>query len=32
MEEDLKIMAIRNWHTVTRNWKEWKNSIGSQGV
>jgi hypothetical protein len=22
--DDLKIMEIRNWHTVARNWREWR--------
>jgi hypothetical protein len=24
LEEDLKIMGVRNWHTATGNWKEWR--------
>ena len=24
VEEDLKIMEIRNWHIIARNWKELK--------
>jgi len=22
-EENMKFKGIRNWHAVTRNWKEW---------
>jgi hypothetical protein len=32
VKEDLKIMGIRNWHTVTRGRKEWRRIVvGSQG-
>jgi len=24
VEENLNIMEIRNWHTVDRNWMEWR--------
>jgi hypothetical protein len=27
VEEDLKIMGIRNWLTVARDWKEWRRIV-----
>jgi len=24
VEEDHKIMEIRNWHIVARNWRDWR--------
>jgi hypothetical protein len=32
VKEDLKIMGIRNWHTVARGRKEWRRIVlGRQG-
>jgi len=27
VEEDLKILKVRNWNTVARDWKEWRRSL-----
>ena len=27
VEEDLKILGIRSWNTVARDWKEWRRSV-----
>jgi len=27
VEEDLKILGVRSWNTVARDWKEWRRSV-----
>jgi hypothetical protein len=27
VEEDLKILGVRNWNTVVRDWKDWGRSV-----
>jgi len=27
VEEDLKILGVRNWNKVARDWKEWRRSV-----
>jgi len=27
VEEDLKLLGVRNWNTVARDWKEWRRSV-----